>query len=177
MERLHIRRAAIATLAATVLMIGLAPATAAAAEPDWNRLDDPLQGGIGIHAGHIGGTGLAFKWPLRWYLQLQVAGGLWHTDDSQLHNIGVELQYLLRQDPRLRLFLLTGWRYANDRDKVTDAAGESWEDDAGWATGFGVGVEYLIGMRWSVKADVDFTYRQSEESITLWPQAGLFFYW
>jgi hypothetical protein len=148
-----------------------------AAPPDWNRLDDPLQGGIGLHAGKLGGTGLAFKWPLRWYLQMQVAGGLWHTEDDQKHNVGVELQYLLRQDPRLRFFLVGGWSYNNHRELVSDAGGEDWREDPAWNAGCGVGLEYLMGSRWSLKGDLDFTYQHDKDSITIWPQAGVFFYW
>ena len=44
-------------LVVVVLLTALAvPALAA---PDWNRVDDPLKGGIGLHAGKIGGSGLA----------------------------------------------------------------------------------------------------------------------
>lgn len=174
MERTSRHILAAVMLAATTLMAG----QSLAAIPDWNRLDDPLQGGIGLHAGRIGGAGLAFKWPLRWYLQLQVAGGLWHTDDEQRHNVGVEVNYLLRQDPRLRFFLVGGWSYGNHRERFLDAQGdEDWHEDPSWASGFGVGAEYLMGSRWSIKGDLDFTYRQDKESITLWPQAGVFFYW
>ena len=174
MERFPLLKLTAATVLAAVL---LAAAPAIATQPDWNRLDDPLKGGIGLHAGKIGGTGLAFKWPLQWYLQLQVAGGLWHTDDDQRHNVGVELQYLLRQDPRLRFFLVGGWAYADHREKVTTDGREDWDGDPNWNAGFGVGAEYLMGDRWSVKGDVDFTYRDEDESITLWPQLGVFFYW
>jgi len=160
-----------------VVLTWLAAAAPAMAQPDWNRLDDPMQGGIGIHAGKLGGTGLAFKWPLRWYLQLQVAGGIWHTKDDKRHNVGAEMQYLLRQDPRLRLFLVGGWSYSNHQEKVTDPGGDYWDKDPAWNAGAGVGLEYLIGTRWSLKGDVDFTYQHDHESITVWPQAGVFFYW
>jgi len=174
MERTPRQMLAAAALAAAALML----AQPAAADPDWNRLDDPLQGGIGLHAGRIGGSGLAFKWPLRWFLQLQVAGGLWHTDGEQRHNVGVEVNYLLRQDPRLRFFLVGGWSYSNHRDEfVADDGATDWTEDPSWASGFGVGAEYLMGSRWSLKGDVDFTYRQDKDSITLWPQVGVFFYW
>jgi len=156
----------------------MAAVPARAAAPDWNRLDDPLKGALGVHAGQIGGMGLAFKWPLQWYLQLQMAGGIWNTEDDKRHNLGLELQYLLRQDPRLRLFLVTGvgYFYHKEQGRHTDGR-EFWETDTSWNTGFGVGVEYLVGQRWAVKFDADFTYRGDDETITLWPQAGLFFYW
>ncbi|MEZ4386783.1 MAG: hypothetical protein R3D98_04275 [Candidatus Krumholzibacteriia bacterium] len=174
MERTSRRAlAALAVAAVTLLTATLA----GAGEPDWNRLDDPLQGGIGLHAGKIGGTGLAFKWPLRWYLQLQVAGGLWHTQDDQRHNVGVELEYLLRQDPRLRFFLVGGWSYNNHRQLVDEVGGRFWHEDPAWNAGCGVGLEYLMGPRWSLKADLDFTYQHERDSTTIWPQAGVFFYW
>ena len=156
----------------------LAAGAAARAEPDWNRVDDPLQGGIGLHAGKIGGTGLAFKWPLRWFLQAQLAGGIWNTADDKRHNLGVGLQYLLRQDPRLRLFLLTGYGTTYHKEKQRLETGEEvWSTDTTWNAGFGGGIAYLLGDRWAVQVDADFTYRDEHDSVTLWPQAGLFFYW
>ncbi len=166
---------------ARALVLALAALSLAApanAVPDWNRLDDPLEGGIGLHAGRIGGTGLAFKWPLRWWLQLQGAGGILNTDANRRHNFGLELQYLLRQDARLRLFLVSGvgYYYHSERERPAGGA-EFWRRRKTWNSGFGVGVERLMGERWALKFDVDFTYRDDKGSITLWPQAGLFFYW
>lgn len=151
---------------------------AAGARADWNRLDDTLEGGVGLHAGLIGGTGLAFKWPLRWWLQLQAAGGIWNTDKHQRHNIGCELQYLLRQDPRLRLYLMTGLGYYhhNRRERHVDGE-EFWRLKTRWNTGFGVGIERLMGERWAFQVDLAFTYRDDKESTTLWPQCGIFYYW
>jgi hypothetical protein len=185
MDRHHRWPRTVVAPALLALLVGLgatapgpATAPAAGAEPDWNRLDDPLAGGIGLHAGQIGGMGLAFKWPLRWYLQVQVAGGIWNTEDDHRHNVGLELQYLLRQDPRLRLFLLTGLGYfAHDERGRHENGEEFWRQDSSWNTGFGVGVEYLLGQRWAVKIDADFTYQSDDETVTLWPQAGLMFYW
>lgn len=163
-------------LAALLLVFGAPLGTAAA--PDWNRLDDPLVGGIGLHAGRIGGTGLAFKWPLWWWLQLQAAGGIWNTDNNQRHNVGFEMQYLLRQDPRLRLYLLTGYGYYSHRERGRHGDGrEFWDRRTSWNTGFGVGIERLMGERWSLKTDLSFTYRDDKQSTTLWPQVGLFYYW
>jgi hypothetical protein len=172
------RRRPTALLLATLLCAGLAAPAATGAEPDWNRLDDPLEGGLGLHAGRIGGTGLAFKWPLWWWLQLQAAGGIWNTDGNKRHNVGIEVQYLLRQDPRLRLYLLTGYGYYSHRERGSDADGrEIWDTDTSWNTGFGVGIERLMGQRWSLKADLSFTYRDDEQTTTIWPQVGFFYYW
>jgi hypothetical protein len=161
----------LAIVAVLVLTTG-----AIGAEPDWNRLDDPLVGAVGLHAGKMGGTGLSFKWPLVWYLQLQGTGGLWHTGDDKRHNVGLEIQYLLRQDPRLRFYLASGWSYSNHQEKVS-GTDDDWRGDPDWNAGFGVGFEYLMGARWSVKSDVDFTYQRDKDSITIWPQLGLYFYW
>ncbi|HOX25431.1 MAG TPA: hypothetical protein PLL30_12335 [Candidatus Krumholzibacteria bacterium] len=163
-------------LAATLAI--LASARSAAAESDWNRVDDPMQGAVGVHAGKIGGSGLAFKGPLQWFLQLQVAGGIWNTSSDKRHNLGVELQYLLRQDPRLRLYLVTGVgrTYHKERHQ-RDGGVETWSTSTSWNTGFGVGVEYLLHERWACQVDADFTYQGDDETITLWPQAGILFYW
>jgi hypothetical protein len=163
-------------LLALVLTATLAGSALAA--PDWNRIDDPLKGGIGLHLGKTGGTGLAVKYPLAWYLQLQVAGGIWRTSDTRWNNLGMELQYLLRQDPRLRLYVVGGVARFHDEDRKTDAAGqEYWQSSTDWNAGLGVGVEWLLGERWAVSGDVNFTYQDSDDSITIWPQAGLLFYW
>jgi hypothetical protein len=176
MASLHLRRHATVVLASLTLVMLLAASAPAA--PDWNRLDDPMQGGIGLHAGKIGGTGLAFKWPLKWFLQFQVAGGIWRSSTTRWGNIGFELQYILRQDPKLRLYLLTGLGFYNDQDRKRNEAGqEYWANDKQWNTGFGVGAERLLGERFAFKLDVDFTYGDKDESITVWPQAGLLFYW
>ncbi len=169
------RSTALACLAAVLLAV--TPA-AQAARPDWNRLDDPMQGGIGLHAGKIGGTGLAFKWPLWWWLQVQTAGAVWNTDGNQRHNIGLQLQYLLRQDPRQRLYLVGGFGYYAHRERHTDDAGlETWRRDIDRNTGFGVGIERLLSERVSLQVDLAFTYQDDKDSVTVWPQLGLFFYW
>ena len=161
----------LATLLATL-------AAPAAAVPDWNRVDDPMKGGIGVHVGKIGGTGLAIKYPLAWYLQLQAAGGVWRTNDTRWHNLGLQLEYLLRQDPRLRLYLVGGAARYHDEDRKTDAQGNDyWDATTRWNAGFGVGVEWLLGERWAVGGDIDFTWQDKDDSITIWPQAGLLFYW
>jgi hypothetical protein len=163
-------------LAAVALVAFLA--APAAAVPDWNRVDDPMMGGIGLHAGKIGGSGLAIKYPLAWFLQVQLAGGIWRTTDDRWNNLGLELQYILRQDPRLRLFLVGGVARYHDEDRKEDPElGEYWEKSTDWNAGFGVGVEWLLGERWAVKGDVDFTWQDDDDSITVWPQAGLMFYW
>ena len=160
---------------ALLSLVLVAPGSAA---PDWNRLDDTLEGGIGLHAGWIGGTGLAFKYPLKWWLQLQTAGGIWHTEKNQRHNVGFEVHYILRQDPRLRVYLLAGLGYYHHRKRGPDVEGmESWSRNTAWNTGFGAGIERLMGERWSFKVDLNFTHRQGKESIVPWPQAGIFFYW
>ena len=169
------RRCAWVVALAVMLVTMTVPAAAA---PDWNRIDDPMQGGLGLHAGKIGGSGLAFKWPLQWFLQVQVAGGIWNGEEDKRHDFGVELQYLLRQDPKLRLYLMTGAGYYYHKQQERHTSGEEfWETDDSWNTGFGVGVERLVGERWSLKMDLDFTYQTDDDTVKLWPQAGVFFYW
>ena len=150
----------------------------ASALQDWNRIDDPMKSGIGLHVGKIGGSGLALKVPLKWYLQFQVAGGIWRTSSTRWSNMGFELQYILRQDPKLRLYLVTGVAFYNDQSNETTEDGtQYWLNDKEWNAGFGVGAERLIGERFAFKVDIDFTYQDKDESITIWPQAGLLFYW
>jgi len=157
-------------LAAALLTVAFT-AGAVAAPPDWNQPDDPLVGALGLHAGKIGGTGLAFRGPLAvWYLQWQVAGGIWNTGDDKRHDVGLEIDFLLRQDPRLRLFLAGGVGYyyhKHRQDRVDGTPG--WDTDKTVNAGFGVGVEYLLSSRWSLKIDADFTYEGADDAIILWP--------
>jgi hypothetical protein len=164
---------------AALIVVGLLLAAAAQGAPgDWNRVDDPMQGAVGLHLGKIGGTGLAFKGPILWFLQLQVAGGIWNTRDDRRHDIGAELQYILRQDPSLRLFLLGGVAYDYHKDRQRHENGEEfWRTRTHANYGFGVGIEKLIGERWAVKTDLDFTIEGDTDNVRPWPQIGLFFYW
>jgi hypothetical protein len=163
-----------------VLVVGVLaglPATASAVK-DWNRTDDSLTYAVGLHAGKIGGTGLAFIVPANWFVHVQMTGGIWRTEADHRYNLGVELHYLLRQDPKLRLYLVTGVAYySHDKKREILGGGEDWALDKSTNAGFGVGIERLIGDRIAVKADLDFTYEGDSGDIRPWPQLGLFFYW
>jgi len=136
---------------------------------DWNNYDDAILSGIGLHFGEIGGEGLAFRVPLKWWLYLQVAGGIWHTGGDRKHNLGANLNYILRQDQRLRLYVSGGTAFFYHRtSKVVD------QD---WNLGAGVGVEYLQGPRWAWKVEADFAYLGRNGDIKVVPQAGVTYYW
>ena len=141
---------------------------------DWNDPDDTLQGAVGLHYGQIGGHGLAFRLPLRWFLYFQAAGGLWHTADNKKHNYGFNLNYILRQDQRMRLFLSGGAAYFFEDEK--DGAGV-WHEESDWNYGGGVGVEVLQGRRWSWKVEGDFIHYGNSGDIKITGQVGLFYYW
>lgn len=160
------------------LWLALAPAAAGAAgEGDWNRQDDPLLEGIGLHAGKIGGTGLAFKFPLQWWLYGQAAGGIWHTGDNRRHNFGLSLQYLLRQSGTMRVFLSTGLGYYYHREKLDFAdAPDRYTVHDTWNTGFGVGLEMLRKERLSLQIEGDFTHESDDGSFLFFPQVGVFYY-
>jgi hypothetical protein len=164
-------------LLAMIVVLGFCSALpqSALAVKDWNRTDDTMAYAVGLHAGKTGGTGLAFVLPLTWYVHAQVAGGVWNTEGDHRYNLGLEFHYLLRQDPKLRLFLVAGAAYYS-HDAQVDGT-EDWDLDKSTNAGFGVGVERLIGDRWAVKADLAFTYEGDDGDIRPWPQAGLFFYW
>jgi len=156
-------------LAMTLLM----PAAAARAERDWNRLDDPLTGALGLHLGKIGGVGLAYKYPPIWWLNFQVAGGIWHTGNQQRHNVGFQFQYLLRQDHKLRIYTTVGAGYFYHKELHDDRADDLSEY---WNTGFGVGVEFLRSERISVQVEGDFTHEGDDDDFIFFPQVGVFFY-
>jgi opacity protein-like surface antigen len=172
----------LAALLAVTLLVGFAadPVQAAprADNRDWNREGDTLAGAVGLHYGKIGGTGLAFRLPLRWFLYAQVAGGIWHTNDDQRHNVGVQLQYLLRQDARLRLFTGVGIASYYHREKTgTGPDGDIFAEKTDWNYGAGVGVEILQGSRWAWLFELDFVHEEDTGNTTVSPQAGLSYYW
>lgn len=141
---------------------------------DWNQTHDTLASALGVHVGQVGGAGLAFQVPLEWYLYLQAAGGIWHVDDDKRHNLGLSLNYLLRQDQRIRLYLTGGVGYFYHKESL-DSGG--WDTEKNWNSGGGVGVEYLQGRRWSWKVDLVFVHQSEDGDIRLYPQAGLYYYW
>ena len=160
-------------------LLGAAPALAQSGDrPDWNNQYDPLANGIGLHLGEMGGNGVSFRFPLRWYLYAQITGGIWYTDEDKKHNLGAELNYILRQDDRLRLFLAAGLANFYHKDLVEDSdTGQVWHKENNLNLGAGVGLEYLLGPRWSGKVELDFAHTEDDGNITVIPQAGLYFYW
>lgn len=168
-------------LVAAALLVSTGARTASAqydGQPDWNRADDTLAGGLGLHYGKLGGHGLAFRLPVRWWLYAQIAGGVWHTQDHKRHNLGLELNYLLRQDQRLRLYLAAGAAYFYDKEKAPLAGlPENWDKNEDWNVGGGVGVEVLQGQRWSFQVEADFVHDGRHGDTKLLPQAGIYFYW
>ena len=164
------------SLWALVLVVIAQPA--AAQEPDWNNTGDPLQSAVGLHYGQIGGHGLAFRLPVRWWLYVQIAGGIWHSSDHQQHNAGVNLNYILRQDSRLRIFISGGGAYFYDKEKTGTSGGvDVFETEENWNWGGGIGLEYLQGERWAWKVEADFASLGASGNIKVIPQAGISYYW
>lgn len=153
-------------------------ALAAENNSDWNRDTDTLEGALGLHYGKLGGHGVAFRLPIKWFLYLQTAGGIWHTEDRKRHNVGVELHYILRQDARTRIYLAAGLAYFYDKEKTgTQAGNDIWSIENNWNTGLGIGMEFLKGKRWSFQGELDFVRDGENDSITIAPQAGIYYYW
>lgn len=165
--------AVLAAILAAMLL--LTPAGAVAGDvPDWNDSVDTLAGAVGLHYGKIGGHGLSFRLPIKWWLYFQVAGGVWHTSDKKQHNVGFQLNYLLRQDQRVRIYLTAGTAYFYKDEQIrTDV----WQTDDDWNVGAGVGLEYLVGRRWALQAEGDFAYHGDSSDITVIAQAGIHYYW
>lgn len=166
----------------TMILLVLLTASSSLAQSggaiDWNNQSDPLGNAVGIHWGEIGGNGLSFRMPIQWYLYLQVAGGIWHTEHDEKHNLGVNINYILRQDDRLRLYLSAGMAHFT-HNEVEDEAAESevWNKENNLNIGAGVGLEYLVGKRWAVKMDLDFAHTEDDGNTTVIPQLGMHFYW
>ncbi len=160
------------------LLFCLLGAGPVAALQDWNRVDDPMKGALGLHLGKLGGVGLAYKYPPVWWLNFQVAGGIWNTSDHKRHNVGVELQYLLRQDDRVRLFIAGGLGYFYHKARRDDPpeGEEDFRVSDSLNTGLGVGIEWLWTSRVSLQVELDFTHEGNDGDTKVWPQAGLFYY-
>ena len=178
--RTHPRTAAAVALAAALAALLTAAAAAAPQDPvpDWNDTADPLQAGIGLHYGRLGGHGLSFRLPLQWWLYLQATGGLWHTTDREQHNLGGELNYILRQDRTLRLYLAAGgaWFYDNQKTDTVDGV-DVWDEESHWNYGFGVGIELLRGRRFALQLEGNFMHDGDTGETKVTPQAGIYYYW
>lgn len=159
-------RAIFATVLVAAALATVAPASAQTL--DWNRVDDPMIEALGVHLGLSSGTGLSYKYPLQWWLYAQVTGGIWNSSEHKRHNLGLELQYVLRAQGRDKLFLGAGigHYYHKSPDWTRDHVN----------TSFGVGLERLYGERTAVQLEVDFLYQGDEDSVILFPQAGVYFY-
>ncbi len=175
----RIARACAIVFAALVMLVPLIDAHAQGEDlRDWNSVSDPMQGAVGLHYGRIGGHGLSFRVPLHWFLYLQPTGGIWHSDGRQQHNLGLELQYILRQDRLMRVYLGAGLAYFYDRESKGEIDGrEDWTKSEDWNTGVGVGVERLFGRRWSLQMEADFIHYGTSGDIKVVPQVGLYYYW
>ncbi len=161
---------------AVFVLLATAPGVQAqtGTQRDWNNTADPLQGAVGLHYGKLGGHGLAFRMPLRWWLYLQVAGGIWHTSDRKQHNVGFQLNYLLRQDDRMRIYVAAGTGYFYDDERIQ---GEVWTTEKNWNVGAGIGIEVLQGRRWSWQIEGDFVHDGKNNDIKVAPQFGIYYYW
>jgi len=165
---------AMAFVAAAFFLAGSGALAQEGSVRDWNDTVDTLEGGVGLHYGQLGGHGLSFRLPLEWWLYFQVSGGIWHTADHKQHNIGLQVNYILRQDQRTRIFIAAGTAYFYDDEQIrTDV----WETEKNWNLGGGVGMEYLMGKRWSLQIEGDFAHLGKSGDIKVIPQAGIYYYW
>lgn len=147
----------------------LLPGYATAEVRDWNQQEDPLFEAIGVHGGMSAGFGLSYKFPIQHWLYGQATGAIWNHKENKWHNLGIELEYILRQAGRDKLYLDAGIAYYYNKD-------EGGEAEKTFNSGFGVGLERLMGERWSTQLQLDFTYWDAEDSLMLFPQLGFYYY-
>lgn len=146
----------------------LLPAPARAQTLDWNRLDDPMYEALGLNLGLGSGVGLAYKFPVRWWLYAQASGGIWNNQNDKRHNLGLELQYILRQSGRDKLYCGLGAAHFYHQ--------ESGRTSDHFNVGFGVGLERLFGERTAVQAEATFIDRGNKDTLMLFPQVGVYYY-
>ena len=151
-----------------LLLLTACASVASAQVRDWNRVDDPLYEAIGLHLGMSGGYGLSYKFPIKWWLYGQVAGGIWNNKDDNRHNAGFSLHYILRQSGRDKLYLAGSMAHFYHKEKGRTMDHLNY--------GFGVGLERLMGERTGVQVEAVFTYRGDDESLMLFPQAAIHYY-
>jgi hypothetical protein len=153
---------------ALIVPLALWPAAVRAEEApgNWNQSYDPYVAAVGLAAGLTSGSGLAVRWPALPQTMMSVAGGIWGSGDDLAWNVGVEAHLVLRQSGRLRFLAGPALAiYSDDED-----------DEANVNTSVGIGLEYLIRPRFSLKFDVGFTYLSDGQKVYPLPQAALFFY-
>ncbi len=159
---------------ALVLGVALASVTfssaAAQTSPRWNEPEDPYVAAIGLAGGASSGAGLAVRWPGLSQTMLGVAGGVWSQDGDVDWNVGLEVNWILRQANRLRIFVGPSAAFFSDDN------GDNTEEDVDLNIAVGVGIEYLMRPRFSVKFDVGFTYLGDDGDVFPLPQLGVFFY-
>jgi hypothetical protein len=153
-------------LALTFVCAIASPTVAQEARGNWNQDYDPHVGAVGLAAGMTSGTGLAFRWPAFPQVMMSVAGGAWGNSDELAWNLGLEAHYVLRQAGRIRF--LTGPAIAIYSD------GSDGERNKN--VSLGVGIEYLLRPRMSLKMDLGFTYLSEQDAVYPLPQAAVFFY-
>jgi hypothetical protein len=167
MRRIESRKRFLSLLLCSAVLL-LVAVPGGAQTRDWNQDEDPLFEGLGVHLGMTGGFGLAYKFPIKWWLLGQVSGGIWNNDGDNRHNVGAELQYILRQSGRDRLYLgaSMGHFYHKQDGRTMDHVN----------LGFGVGLERLWQDRVGVQLELTFTNRGDDDSVMIFPQAGVFYY-
>ena len=67
--------------------------------------------------------------------------------------------------------------YYHSERQPTEVTEDNWVTEENWNYGFGVGAEWLLGTRWSLQAEIQFTHDGKDDNFILFPQAGLFYYW
>jgi hypothetical protein len=156
-------------LAGSLWLLLVAAPARAQSYYDWNQVGDPYVAAIGLQAGWSTGTGLSVRWPLLPQTMMSATGGIWRKDKSTDWNLGVELNLVLRQEGRIRLYAGPALAVIHDGKGGADG-------DQHWNGSLGVGIEYLLMPRLALKVDLGFVYRSSTDDILPLPQGGLYFY-
>jgi len=133
---------------------------------NWNQPGDPYVAAIGLQAGWATGSGLGVRWPAFRQIMMGINGAVYRKDSETRWNLVVELNLVLRQQGRVRLY--TGPAFA-----VIESGDEG---DPHWNASWAVGIEYLLLERLALKGDIGFVYRDQSDEILPLPQGGLFFY-
>ncbi len=164
--QLHLRAALCTALVLSLVALEARAQSTPATSGNWNQQYDPYVGAIGLSLGFTDGTGLALRWPALPQTMAGIAGGVWGSSDDLAWNLGMELDVILRQAGRLRLFVGPALAFFSD----------DTENDTDVNFSAGVGLEVLVRQRLSVKFDLDFTYLGDDGDVFPLPQVALFFY-
>jgi len=125
--------------------------------------------GLGLFAGYASGIGLSFRHHLPGRFSYQLTGGIIKQKDRLWYTFGAEGQFDLSRMSAYRVYVAAGAAYYFEGPENHN------EVEGPERIGLGVGGELSLGERFTLEADLLFTWF-SDGTILPLPQAGIYYY-